>query len=329
MVGDFVSSVRENKSQASVTGEDGLRAVEVAVAAYEAAEKKNAGCYSIIREEAEMLIAMNQWGFPEGTSLEQIFQRAKDAGFDAVELNLNPSGGVGLTMETSAAEAEKIAADARRYGLQLRSLSTGLLWGAPLSSKDESVRRRGGEIVAKQLELAGIMGMDTVLVVPGAVNAETSYDECYLLSQEEIRKLIPLAEKTGVSIGIENVWNKFLLSPLEMARYIDEFQSPQVGSYFDVGNVLQFGFPEQWIRILKHRIRKIHVKDFSVQVGNINGFVPLLAGDVNWDAVRSSLSEVGYDDVITAELSAYKKAPVQMIYDTARHMKVIIGDEQH
>jgi L-ribulose-5-phosphate 3-epimerase len=148
-----------------------------------------------------MLKAINQWGFTEGTSLEQILQCTKEAGFDAIEFNLNPPGSVGLTMETTPAEAEQIGAAARSYGLQLRSLSTGLLWNSPLSSKDESVRQEGSRVVAKQIELAEILGMDTVLVVPGVVDAETSYDECYRNSQEEIRRLIPLAEKSHVSIG--------------------------------------------------------------------------------------------------------------------------------
>jgi L-ribulose-5-phosphate 3-epimerase len=275
-----------------------------------------------------MLKAINQWGFTEGTPLEQILQCTKEAGFDAIELNLNPLGSVGLTMDTTLAEAEQIGAAARSYGLQLRSLSTGLLWNSPLSSKDESVRQEGSRVVAKQIELAEILGMDTVLVVPGVVDAETSYDECYKNSQEEIRHLIPLAEKSHVSIGIENVWNKFLLSPLEMANYMDELQSPYIGCYFDVGNVLQFGYPEQWIRILNQRIRKVHVKDFNMQVGNINGFVPLLSGDVDWDAVRNALHEIGYSDVITAELSAYKKAPLQMLMDTSSQMDVIIGNRK-
>jgi L-ribulose-5-phosphate 3-epimerase len=272
-----------------------------------------------------MIKAINQWGFTDGTSLDRILQCTKEAGFDAIELNLNPPGSVGLTLETTASEAEKIGTAVRNYGLQLRSLSTGLLWSSSLSSKDESIRQEGIRIVTKQIELAEILGMDTVLVVPGVVNAETSYDECYRNSQEAIRRLIPLAEKSQVNIGIENVWNKFLLSPLEMANFIDELQSPYIGCYFDVGNVLQFGYPEQWIRILNQRIRKVHIKDFNTQVGNTNGFVPLLSGDVNWDAVRNALCEIGYSDVITAELSPYKKAPLQMLMDTSSQMDVIIG----
>ncbi|KIL40572.1 xylulose 5-phosphate 3-epimerase [Gordoniibacillus kamchatkensis] len=270
-----------------------------------------------------MLKAINQWGFPESTSLEQVFEHCQAAGYDAVELNLNPDGGVGLTLNTTAAEAEQIARLAGKYGIRLRSLSTGLLWGAPLSSQDEAKREQGRRIVAKQLELASIMGMDTVLVVPGVVNAETTYEDCYRRSQEEIGKLVPQAEQLQVAIGIENVWNKFLLSPLEMARYIDEFGSAYVGAYFDIGNVLQFGYPEHWIRTLGGRIKKVHVKDFNTKVGNINGFVPLLSGEVNWPAVVAALRDIGYSDTVTAELSPYAKAPLQMVYDTARHLQVI------
>lgn len=275
-----------------------------------------------------MLKAVNQWCFPEGTPLEEVFEVSRDAGLDAVELNLYAAGGVGLTMKSTDSEVEAIGSLARKYGLQLRSLSTGLLWQCPLSSPDASLREKGRGVVMKQLEIAAILGMDTVLVVPGAVNNEVRYDECYERSQEELGKLVPIAEKHNVRIGIENVWNKFLLSPIEMARYIDELNSTCVGAYFDVGNVLQFGFPEQWIAILNKRICKIHVKDFSTRVGNIQGFVPLLAGDVNWNMVSLALKDIGYDDVLTAELSAYAQASHQIIYDTARHMDVIMGNEQ-
>jgi hexulose-6-phosphate isomerase len=271
-----------------------------------------------------MIKAINQWGFAEGTPLEQVFESSRDAGFDAVELNLYPAGSVGLTIETTAAEAEAVGKLAESYGIKLRSLSTGMLWGAPLSSPDSSVREEGRRIVAKQLELAALLGMDTVLVVPGLVDARTSYDVCYSRSQEEIRRLIPLAEQNRVSIGIENVWNKFLLSPLEMARYIDELNSPYAGVYFDAGNVQQFGYPDQWIRILNTRIRKVHVKDFSENVGNISGFVPLFAGNVNWKEVRAALRDIHYDDVLTAELNPYVHEPLQMIRDTSRHLDVII-----
>ena len=271
-----------------------------------------------------MLKGINQWCYPEGTSLEKVFEYSSKAGFDAVELNLYPVGGVGLTMDTTPQEAEAIVKLASSYSLQLRSISTGLLWQTPLSSPDEAVREKGKEVILKQLALADAMGIDTILIVPGSVGKEVTYDQCYKRSQEALSKVVGEAERLKINIGIENVWNKFLMSPLEMARYIDELGSKYVRAYFDVGNVLQFGFPEQWIRILGDRICKVHVKDFSTQVGNITGFVPLLAGDVDWPAVISSLEEIGYNDVITAELSAYAINPYQLAEDTSRHMDVII-----
>lgn len=272
-----------------------------------------------------MLKGINQWCYPEGTPLEKVFEFSRDAGFDAVELNLNSAGGVGLTVDTTASEAKTILQLASAYNLQLRSISTSLLWQTPLSSASEGVREQGRQVIEKQIELAAVMGMDTVLVVPGAVTNDTSYEDCYKRSQEELKKVIPLAEEKGVHIGIENVWNKFLLSPLEMAKYIDELNSDYVGVYFDVGNVLQFGFPEQWIRTLANRIRKIHVKDFSTDVGNIKGFLPLLAGDVNWQEVYKALEEIGYDDTLTAELSAFAIGPRTLAEDTARHMDIIMN----
>jgi L-ribulose-5-phosphate 3-epimerase len=272
-----------------------------------------------------MLKGINQWCYPEGTPLEEVFAYSKEAGFDAIELNLYDSDGIGLTMDSTPGEAEAITKLALSYGLQLRSLSTGLLWQSPLSSVNGNVREQGRKIILKQIELASVMGIDTVLVVPGSVTQDVSYDDCYNRSQEELKKVLDEAEKRQVAIGIENVWNKFLLSPLEMARYIDELNSDFAKAYFDVGNVLQFGYPEQWIRILGKRISKVHVKDYSTKVGNITGFVPLLAGDVNWPAVVEALEEIGYEDVITAELSPYTIGPKQLPIDTARHMEVILA----
>jgi hexulose-6-phosphate isomerase len=135
-----------------------------------------------------MLKGINQWCYPEGTSLEEVFEYSKEAGFDAIELNLYDSGGIGLTMDTTPGEAEAIVKLALSYGLQLRSLSTGLLWQSPLSSANENVREQGRKIILKQIELASVMGIDTVLVVPGSVTQDVSYDDCYKRSQEELKK---------------------------------------------------------------------------------------------------------------------------------------------
>lgn len=276
-----------------------------------------------------MLKGINQWGYPENTPLDDLFRHASLAGYDAVELNLNPAGAVGLTINSTADDVQNVRSQADRHGIRLRSLSTSLLWKTPLSSSDPAVRAQGAAVIAKQIELASLIGMDTVLVVPGAVTPEVSYEDCYRRSQDEIRKLLPLAEQHGVYIAIENVWNKFLLSPLEMKRYIDELESPMAGIYFDVGNILLYGYPEQWIHFLGKRIKKVHVKDFNPHVGNGSGFVPLLAGGVNWAEVRLALMETGYSDTVTVELNPYAADPYQMTYDASRQLDLIIGGSNH
>ena len=153
------------------------------------------------------------------------------------------------------------------------------------------------------------MGTDAYLFVPGAVDVfflpdgeVVPYDVCYQRATDSIFQIAPTAEKLGVSIAVENVWNKFLLSPLEMRSFIDQFHSRNVGAYFDVGNVLLTGYPEQWIRILGSRIKRIHIKDFKRSIGTIDGFVDLLEGDVDFEAVKKALAEIGYDGFVTAEM---------------------------
>jgi L-ribulose-5-phosphate 3-epimerase len=277
-----------------------------------------------------MLKGINQWCYPAGTPLAAVFEHSAKAGFDTVELNLQEAGSPGITLDSSAGELEAIVKQANTHGLKLMSISCGLMYPNSLSSSDPEVRTRGSRIVARQLETAGIMGLDTALLVPAFVTDEDQpYDEAYKRSQEEIHKLIPIAEMNSVAIGIENVWNKFLYSPLEMARYIDELGSDYVGAYYDVGNIVNFGYPEQAIRILGQRIKKIHVKDFRRAVGTGHGVVTLLSGDVNWIAVREALQAIGYDGPLTAELTAYTHAPYQLAYDTARHLQVIINGGEH
>jgi len=131
------------------------------------------------------------------------------------------------------------------------------------------------------------------------------YDVCYDRATQAISQLLPTAEKLGVSVAVENVWNKFLLSPLEMRDFIDYFQSEKVGAYFDVGNVLLTGYPDQWIRILDSRIKRVHIKDFKLSSGTADGFVDLLEGDVDFDAIKKALTEINYDGYVTAEMIPY------------------------
>lgn len=261
--------------------------------------------------------ALNQWCFPEGTDLETVFKLSETCAYDGVELNLYDANGVGITLASADSDLVQIRKAAQAHGLELKSLSTGLYWTAPLTHPETDIRQRAKNILKKQLEVAHLLEMDAVLVVPGIVDQHTAYEDAYQRSYESIAELVPLAESYGVKIAIENVWNKFLLSPIEMRDFIDSFGSSAIGAYFDVGNVLQFGYPEQWIQTLAHRIVKVHVKDFSTKVGNIQGFVPLLAGEVRWDLVKSALVDVSYNDYITAELTPFGVHPEVLVQNTA------------
>ncbi len=254
-----------------------------------------------------MKIGINRWTIPPHHTLAESFQMAKQAGFDSIEINIAEDGE--LRTDSAEAEVRAIVATAERVGITLSSLSTGLGWRYPITSPDESVRAKGIEVIRKSLEVATWMGVDTILVVPGIVNADIPYDAAYARAQEALRAVAADAESFKVAVGVENVWNKFLLSPLEFARFLDEINSPFIGAYFDVGNVLLYGFPDQWIRILGSRIKKVHVKDFKSNIGNMSAFCNPLQGDVPWAKVRAALQEIGYDEYVTAEVEGYKVHP--------------------
>jgi hexulose-6-phosphate isomerase len=225
------------------------------------------------------------------------FQLAKECGFEAVE--------VGTIEDPAAADAVKKASDETR--LPIHSVMNMGHWEFPLSSPKPEVVARSLKGMETSLNNAKLWGARTVLLVPAVVNAEVSYQQAWERSQKEIRKLIPLAEKNKVIIGIEEVWNKFLLSPLEMAHYIDEFKSPWIRAYFDVGNVVLYGYPQDWIRTLGSRIVKLHLKDFTFrrdkQIGKtVADWVDLRDGDIDWKAIHAALTEIGYKGDATVEL---------------------------
>lgn len=275
-----------------------------------------------------MKAGINQWSFP-AQPFERMLGTAAIAGFDTFEPALSETGEgdvltSGLHLGSTAADARRVAERARSLGLELLTLAGGLGWKYPMTSGDAAVRLQARDANKKVLEIAAALGAAAVLVVPGVVSAEIAYDDAYQRAQEELAHLADYAAQVRVKIGVENVWNKFLLSPLEMARFVDELGSPWVGVYFDVGNVLVTGFPEQWLRILGQRVAAVHVKDFKPTVGNITGFTNLLAGDVNWVVVREQLLAIGYQGALTAELAPYRHFPEQHARDTAEHLKLII-----
>ncbi len=265
------------------------------------------------------------WSFAEGT-LKDKMKLAKEAGFDGIELALDETGEV--SMESTKEDLAKVKAYAEEIGIEISSLATMLYWTYNYTSANLENRQKAMEITKKQLEVAAELGCDTILVVPGAVEVSfdpgevVEYDVAYERAQSALKELAPYAEKLGVCIGVENVGNRFLLSPLEEARFIDEIGSDYVGAYFDVGNVVPNGFPEHWIKILGSRIKKVHIKDYKRKV---SGYVDLLEGDVNWPKVMEGFKNVGYDNWVTAEmLPPYRYYPEVLIYNTSNAMDKIL-----
>lgn len=248
---------------------------------------------------------------PGNLSYEDRFKLAQDVGFEGIEA---------MTV-TDPQEAEKIRAAADKVKLRIHSVMNMDHWRYPLSSADPEVVAKSITGMETSLRNAKLWGADTVLLVPAVVNAQTSYRDAYTRSQEQIKKLIPLAQELGVVIAIEEVWNKFLLSPIEFARYVDEFNSPWIKAYFDVGNIVLFGFPEDWIRTLGKRIVKIHLKDFKREGSR---FVALREGDINWPEVRKALGEIGYSGFMTTELGGGDEAYLREV--SARVDKIIAGE---
>jgi L-ribulose-5-phosphate 3-epimerase len=229
---------------------------------------------------------------PKNLSVADRFQLARDVGFAEIECPTMPD-------ERAAEEVKKAA---EKTGLRIHSVMNQAHWKYPLSSADPAVVAESVKGMQISLRNAHFWGADTVLLVPAVVNAETSYRDAWTRSQEQIRKLIPVAEQLKVTIAVEEVWNKFLLSPLEFARYVDEFQSPWLRAYFDVGNVVIFGYPQDWIRTLGKRIAKLHIKDFRFQKREVAEWVPLREGEIKWPEVYKALAEIGYTGSATVEL---------------------------
>jgi hexulose-6-phosphate isomerase len=225
------------------------------------------------------------------------FKLVKDLGFDGVELN-----------SPNDFETAEILEAKEQSGIELPSVINKDHWSKPLSDPDPAVREECIQSIATSLQDMKDYGGDTVLVVPGVVNDEVSYEQAYIRSQASIRELIPYAEKTGIQIALENVWNNFLLSPLEAKRFVDDINHPLVGWYFDVGNILRYGWPEHWIETLNSRIMKLHMKEYSRDImlneGVSKGFgVELLEGDNNWPVVMQALNTIDYQGKwITAEV---------------------------
>lgn len=226
-------------------------------------------------------------------SVRQKFELAREAGFDGIEIR-------------AAMNQDEVLAARDATGLAIPSVTGAVHWVKPLSDPNPSVRETGLESLRQGLRDAKAYGAGSVLLVPGVVSKDVSYADAFARSVTEIKKALPLAESLGVAIAIENVWNQFLLSPLEAANYVDAFKSPLVRWHFDVGNVVSQGWPEHWIRVLGPRIAKVHVKEYSRKLRDTKGpragfDVELMEGDSDWPAVMRALDDVGYQGWMITE----------------------------
>ena len=249
---------------------------------------------------------------PTSLPVADRFQLARECGFEAIECPTTPD----------PSKAEEMLAASQAAKLPIHSVMNAEHWRSPLSSADAAVVEKSLEGMRTSVRNAKLWGADTVLLVPAVVNPETSYAQAWERSQREIRKLIPLAAELKVIIGIEEVWNKFLLSPLEFARYVDEFNSPWIRAYFDIGNVAIQAYPQDWIHTLGKRIVKLHVKDFAFRK-RVAEFTPLLDGEIDWKAVHAALAEIGYQGTATVELPGGDAAYLKEV--NSRFEKILAG----
>ncbi len=249
---------------------------------------------------------------PGKLSHAERFKMARDVGFEVVQAPTTPDPHIAEEMKNAATAA----------GIRIDSVMNMDHWDYPLSSADPQVVEKSLAGMRTSLHNAKLWGSDAVLLVPAVVNPQTSYRDAWTRSQKEIRKLIPLAAELKIVIALEEVWNKFLLSPLEMAKYIGEFQSQWIKAWFDVGNVVLYGYPQDWIRTLGKNIAKVHLKDFKRKEDGY-AWVNLGDGDVDWPAVRQAFADIGYSGSAIAELEGGDEAYLR---DVSRRIdRLLIG----
>lgn len=283
--------------------------------------------------------SINLWAFPypDKMSLKECLQLAKDAGFDGIELNYDLDSD--LSPKSGTKEFTEIRKMADEIGIAISGVCSFLFWPYPLTSNDPAERARGMELAGKMTQAAHDLGTENLLVVPGAVHMPwredhdpTPNDVCDQRAREAIGKLLPQAEKLNVKLNMENIFfNGFLMSPMEMADFVDSFQSEHVRVHFDTGNIMEYQFPEHWIPILGDRIQNVHLKEYTKKGTDhsLEAFRPLLDGTTNWPAVLEAFDTIGYDGYLTFEyFHPYAHFPEALIYQTSDSLDRMLGKAQ-
>ncbi len=284
----------------------------------------------------DMRKSINLWAlpYPAKMTLRECFQLCKEAGFDAVEVNYALEGD--LTPETSDAQVAAIGEMARKIGLEISGVCSFLFWPYSLTHEDPARRTRGLELAIDMIRVARLLGTPNLLVIAGSTyvpwikdDPPVPHDVCEKRAREAIAKLLPVAEKAGVYLNVENIFvNGFLHSPQEMVAFVDSFGSPFVKVHFDTGNIAQWHFPEHWIPILASRIQNVHLKEYSKRTNefNLNAFRPLLDGTTNWPAVLDAFEAVGYRGYLTFEyFNPYPYWPEALVYHTSDALDRMLG----
>jgi hexulose-6-phosphate isomerase len=284
----------------------------------------------------DLLKSINLWAFPypDRMTLRECLQLAKDAGFDGIELNYDLDND--LSPKSGTAEYQAIRRLADQIGLRISGLCSFLFWPYPLTSNDPAKRARGLELAGKIAQAAHDLGVENVLVVPGAVHIPWRTDHepvpndvCDQRAREAVGQLAKQAEKLKVSLNIENIFfNGFLMTPMEMNAFVDSFGSEYIRVHFDTGNISMFQHAEHWIPILGKRIKNIHLKEFTKKGTDysLEAFRPLLDGTTDWPAVTEALDQVGYRGYVTFEyFHPYAHYPEALVYQTSDSLDRILG----
>ncbi len=264
------------------------------------------------------------WCFPQKTPIREAMKKAKQAGFQGIELAFHEKGELGLN--STPDDMKRLVEAAQQTGIEIAGMASGEGWNYPLTADDPATREHSKLLFRKCLELSEALGTDSVLVVPGNLKARGAgkmacrYETAWERATQGVRDLLPHAEKHKVCLSIENVWNNFLLSPLEMRAFIDQFKSPFVQAHLDLGNMLLYGYAQDWVLTLGPRIKRVHVKDFVLSKF---AFTNLLEGDLDWPAAMAALREVNFRGHLIAELSPHPAAPDLLLDNTSRAMDYI------